>query len=163
MQFTRSKHRTDSPNNQNLLFRAPFGIPLISSLLFLFCGCTITDSGLCTRNCFIEDGIASWYGHDYPARCTANGETYDRDAFTAAHKTLPFNTIVRVENLDNGKSVTVRINDRGPFVEGSVIDLSEKAASEIDILTVGLAQVDVYLVKESDNPEPDYTRGCPDI
>lgn len=137
------------------------------SFLFMFflviSGCNVTDSGMCTDDCFIESGIASWYGQDYPARCTANGETYNRKAYTAAHKSLPFNTLVRVENLDNGKSVTVRINDRGPFVEGRVIDLSQAAASEIDILTVGLADVEVYLVKESDNPKPDYSKGCPDI
>lgn len=80
--------------------------------------CNVTDPEICTEDCFIESGIASWYGYDYPARCTANGETYDREALTAAHKTLPLNTIVQVENTENGKSVTVRINDRGPFVQG---------------------------------------------
>lgn len=143
--------------------------PRFSILLLLFylftSGCSVADSdpNLCIKDCFIEKGIASWYGHDYPARCTANGETYDKNEFTAAHKSLPFNTFVRVENLDNGKSVTVRINDRGPFVEGRVIDLSQAAAAQIDILTVGLADVDVYLIKESDNPKPDYSQGCADI
>lgn len=121
------------------------------------------ETKFCAKNCFIESGISSWYGHDYPARCTANGETYDAEAYTAAHKILPFNTIVRVKNLDNGKSVTVRINDRGPFVEGRVIDLSKKAAGDLDILSVGLAEVKIYLVKESDNSEPDYNQGCREL
>lgn len=130
---------------------------------FFLTGCNTVQPKICTENCFIESGIASWYGHDYPARCTANGETYNSEAYTAAHKTLPFNTIVRVENLDNGKSVTVRVNDRGPFVEGRVIDLSKKAAGDLDILTVGLAEVEIYLVNESENPEPDFNQGCRDI
>ncbi|MEX0660853.1 MAG: septal ring lytic transglycosylase RlpA family protein [Balneolaceae bacterium] len=130
---------------------------------FLFSSCNTVELDICTESCFIESGISSWYGHDYPERCTANGETYNPQKYTAAHKTLPFNTIVRVDNLDNGKSVTVRINDRGPFVEGRVIDLSKKAADDLDILTVGLADVEIYLVKESENPEPDYNQSCLDI
>lgn len=125
--------------------------------------CNVTNNGVCEEECFIESGIASWYGFDYPPRCTANGETYDSEAFTAAHKTLPFNTIVRVENVENGKSVIVRINDRGPFVPGRVIDLSEKAAGKIEILEQGLADVELYLVKESDSPEPDFSQGCEEL
>lgn len=125
-----------------------------------FVSCNLIWDGEILNNGFIEAGIASWYGPDYPPVCTANGETYDKDALTAAHKTLPFNTIVRVVNRENDRAVTVRINDRGPFVEGRVIDLSEKAAGEIDILTAGLAGVDLYLIKKSDSPEPDYSQGC---
>ncbi len=138
----------------------PFLLFVFSSLLL---SCNVTDSDICTDDCFIESGIASWYGYDYPARCTANGETYDRETLTAAHKTLPFNTIVRVENVENGKSVTVRINDRGPFVEGRVIDLSQKAAGEIEILEQGLTDVELYLIKESESPEPDFSQGCEEL
>lgn len=141
---------------------------IIFPFLFLAFGsmilsCSVTDSEVCADDCYIESGIASWYGYDYPARCTANGETYDREAFTAAHKTLPFNTIVRVENIENGKNVTVRINDRGPFVPGRVIDLSQRAAGEIDILEQGLAEVELYLVEESDYPEPDFSQDCEEL
>lgn len=140
---------------------------IFSPVLLVFClfslSCGVVNSELCSKDCFIESGIASWYGHDYPARCTANGETYNSETYTAAHKSLPFNTLVRVDNLANGKSVTVRINDRGPFIQGRVIDLSKKAAGKIDILTAGLAEVEVYLVKESDAPEPDFSQGCPEL
>jgi rare lipoprotein A len=141
-------------------FLSPFLFIVIVSMLV---SCNVTDSEICTTDCFIESGVASWYGYDYPARCTANGETYDKEALTAAHKTLPFNTIVRVENLENGKRVTVRINDRGPFVPGRIIDLSQKAAGEIEILEQGLADVGLYLIKESDNPEPDFSQGCEEL
>ncbi len=88
-----------------------------------------------------EMGIASWYGGYFHGRTTANGETYDQDGMTAAHKALPFNTRVRVTNLENGKSVLVRINDRGPFVGERIIDLSREAARRIDMLGPGTAKV----------------------
>ena len=86
------------------------------------------------------DGIASWYGPDFHAKKTSNGEIYNMYAMTAAHKTLPMNTVVRVDNLDNGRSTIVRINDRGPFVAGRIIDLSNKAAHEIDMVRKGTAR-----------------------
>lgn len=141
---------------------SPF-VFLVFTSMFLSCSVTESESDVCIEDCLIESGIASWYGYEYPARCTANGETYDRETLTAAHKTLPFNTIVRVENLENRKSVIVRINDRGPFVPGRVIDLSQKAAGEIEILEQGLADVELYLLKESKNPEPDFSQGCEEL
>ena len=141
-----------------------FLIPLfLTALSSIILSCNVTDNGVCKEDCFIESGIASWYGFDYPPRCTANGETYDREALTAAHKTLPFNTIVRVENIENGKNVIVRINDRGPFFPGRIIDLSQKAAEKIGILEQGLVEVELYLLKESDNPEPDFSQGCEEL
>jgi len=86
-----------------------------------------------------EEGIASWYGHPYHGRRTANGEIYNMYGMTAAHRTLPFGTDVRVQNLENGSDVLVRINDRGPFVEGRIIDLSYTAAQAIHM--PGLARV----------------------
>jgi len=86
-------------------------------------------------------GIASWYGPNFHAKKTSNGEIYNMYADTAAHKTLPMNTIVRVKNLENGKSVVVRINDRGPFVAGRIIDLSNKSAHTIDMVKKGTAKV----------------------
>jgi rare lipoprotein A len=94
----------------------------------------------------IENGVASWYGPKFHGRLTANGEKYDMYGFTAAHRTLPFNTIVRVENQDNGKSVVVRINDRGPFAKNRIIDLSKRAAEEIDMIGNGTAPVKLVLL-----------------
>ncbi len=91
-------------------------------------------------------GIASWYGPNFHAKKTSNGETYNMYALTAAHKTLPMNTVVRVDNLENGKSVIVRVNDRGPFVDGRIIDLSNTAAHEIDMVKKGTARVKVTVL-----------------
>lgn len=92
------------------------------------------------------DGIASWYGPDFHTKKTSNGETYNMYDMTAAHKTLPMNTVVKVDNLDNGKSTIVRINDRGPFVSGRIIDLSNKAAYAIDMVGRGTARVKVTVL-----------------
>lgn len=100
----------------------------------------------------IQRGIASWYGPGFHGKKTANGETYDMHALTAAHKTLPFNTVVRVVNTRNGQSINVRINDRGPYVGDRIIDLSKKAAEEIDMLGSGTAEVKLFLVKPGDAP-----------
>jgi rare lipoprotein A len=86
-------------------------------------------------------GLASWYGMPYHGRLTANGERYDMNSMTAAHKTLPFDTQVRVTNLESKKQVTVRVNDRGPFVSGRVIDLSREAAKRLDLIRPGVAPV----------------------
>lgn len=93
-----------------------------------------------------QTGIASWYGHPFHGRRTANGEVYDMDLMTAAHKTLPFDTRVRVENLDNGRVTEVRVNDRGPFVDDRIIDLSRAAATEIDMISSGTAPVRVVVI-----------------
>jgi rare lipoprotein A len=88
-----------------------------------------------------ETGLASWYGHPYHGRPAANGEIYDMEGFTAAHRTLPFGTWVRVANLTNDKTVDVRITDRGPFVENRIIDLSHAAAGVIGLIGPGVARV----------------------
>lgn len=93
-----------------------------------------------------ETGIASWYGHPYHGRAAANGEIYDMEKMTAAHRTLPFGAWVRVTNLTNAKTVDVRIIDRGPFVEGRIIDLSHAAAQAIDLIGPGIAQVRVDII-----------------
>jgi rare lipoprotein A len=90
-----------------------------------------------------EVGIASWYGPPYHNRHAADGSIYDQNAMTAAHRTLPMGSIVRVTNLGNGESVTVRITDRGPFIDGRIIDLSLAAAKEIDVYRPGTAKVRV--------------------
>lgn len=94
----------------------------------------------------IETGVASWYGPDFHGRQTANGEKYDMNGLTAAHRTLPFNTHVLVENLDNGKTVEVRINDRGPFAKDRIIDLSRGAAELVEMIGPGTARVRIYLM-----------------
>jgi rare lipoprotein A len=97
----------------------------------------------------LEMGYASWYGGKFHGRLTANGEVYDMNKLSAAHKTLPFGTSVRVINIENGKSIVVKINDRGPFVEGRIIDLSRAAAEKIDMLKTGIARVIVEVVSHS--------------
>lgn len=92
-------------------------------------------------------GKASWYGPGFNRKRTASGERFRKGALTAAHKTLPFGTIVKVTNLRNGKSVKVRINDRGPFVEGRIIDLSKGAAKKLDMVKAGVVPVRLNIVK----------------
>ena len=93
-----------------------------------------------------QRGIASWYGPNFHGKYTSNGEIYNMYALTAAHKTLPMNTIVKVTNLNNGKSVIVRINDRGPFVKGRIIDLSYAAGKKIGLDITGTAPVELEVL-----------------
>ena len=94
------------------------------------------------------EGIASYYADEFHGRTTSNGETYDMHALTAAHRTLPFNTRVRVTNLANNKSVVVRINDRGPFVSDRIIDLSYGAAQELSMIGPGTARVTLEILPD---------------
>lgn len=100
----------------------------------------ITDS--------LIQGKASFYGSEFNGRKTANGEIYDETALTAAHRTLPFGTVLRVTNLRNGLSVIVRINDRGPFHPDRVIDLSKNAAEEIDLITHGVTDIEAEILEQ---------------
>jgi rare lipoprotein A len=93
-----------------------------------------------------QAGIASWYGIPYHGRRAANGEIYDMEKMTAAHRTLPFGTWLRVKNLDNGKTVDVRITDRGPFVRGRILDLSHAAATSIAMVGPGTAKVKITVI-----------------
>ena len=108
---------------------------------------------------FVQEGIASYYADKFEGRPTASGEKYKHSKYTAAHKTLPFGTIVRVTNKDNSKSVEVKINDRGPYVEGRIIDLSKVAAKEIDIINLGLAEVKIEVIDAGDGKGNDYRTG----
>ncbi len=94
---------------------------------------------------FEETGMASYYGDEFDGRPTSSGEEFDQTELTAAHKTLPFGTVVTVTNLDNGRSVTVRINDRGPFAAGRIIDLSRAAAESIGMIESGTARVRITI------------------
>ncbi|MCB1511695.1 MAG: septal ring lytic transglycosylase RlpA family protein [Hyphomicrobiaceae bacterium] len=92
-------------------------------------------------------GVASWYAKGFVGKPTASGEIYDAGAMTAAHPTLPLNAVVRVTNLANGRSVTVRINDRGPFVKNRIIDLSQRAAEDLGFAHLGLTRVRVQVIR----------------
>ncbi|WP_245550426.1 septal ring lytic transglycosylase RlpA family protein [Gracilimonas tropica] len=112
----------------------------------------------------LENGVASWYGPNFHGKLTANGEVYDMNGVSAAHRTLPFGTILLVENLDNGKTVQVRVNDRGPYAKNRIIDLSKGAAEKIDMIGPGTARVRLYLMEGdlensriSDIKVPTYT------
>lgn len=97
-----------------------------------------------------EVGVASWYGDAFHRKLTANGEVFDKRRLSAAHKTLPLPTLVEVQNLENGRKIVVRVNDRGPFVDDRVIDLSHAAADELGFAAKGLARVRVRYVGETD-------------
>jgi rare lipoprotein A len=101
---------------------------------------------------YTEEGNASWYGVPFNGRRASNGEIYDMNKLTAAHRTLPFDTVVRVTNLSNGKSTVVRITDRGPFVDNRIIDLSMAAAREIESIGPGVVPVRVEIVSAGIDP-----------
>ncbi len=102
---------------------------------------------------FNQTGIASWYGDDFHGRPTSNGETYDMHGMTAAHKTLPMNTVLLVQNLENNREIIVRVNDRGPFVKGRIIDLSYSAAKRLNIVGTGLARVKISALADGEKNE----------
>ena len=98
----------------------------------------------------LEEGMASYYADEFNGRKTSNGEIYDMNKFTAAHRTLPFNTKVRVTNVETGKWVVVRINDRGPFKDNRIIDLSLAAAKSLELIGSGTAKVQIQVVEPGD-------------
>lgn len=124
-----------------MTFSFGFKIKFISILLFL-CGFVYGGDPF-------EEGFASWYGGKFQGRLTANGEIFDTNQMTAAHKTLPFNTLVEVINLRNNKTTIVRINDRGPYVDGRIIDLSRAAADALDMVSHGVAPVEIRIHQEA--------------
>ena len=129
------------------------GAALLTALLLVVAGCARKTAARVpplpspsARIGSTETGMASWYGPPYHGRASASGGIYDMDELTAAHRTLPFETWVEVTNLSNRKRVEVRITDRGPFVDGRVIDLSRAAAEAIDMVRTGTAQVRVKVI-----------------
>ena len=106
-----------------------------------------------------ETGIASWYTADRPNALTANGEVFDNNALSAAHKTLTFGSIVEVTNLNNDKTIQVRINDRGPYLKNRIIDLTPTAAKELGYFEDGVAEVSITVINEPEVPESKYIRG----
>jgi rare lipoprotein A len=121
-----------------------------SSLRIPFLAVLVTVLG--TVGAAAEEGLASWYGGHFQGRQTANGEIFDTNQLTAAHKSLPFGTIVQVMHKENGKTVQVRINDRGPFVAGRIIDLSRAAADAIGLTAQGVAPVKLTIMKPGSGP-----------
>jgi len=112
---------------------------------------------------FVEQGRASWYGPGFHGKQTSNGESYDMNALTAAHKTLPLGTFVEVTRIDTGKSVVVRLNDRGPFVDDRIIDLSRTAAQRLGMITSGTAPVRIVALpgRAEDQKNGDSSEGLP--
>ena len=116
-----------------------YGFIAILFCLMFFCSCS---------RYITETGKASYYANSFEGKKTASGETFHQSELTAAHKTIPFGTLVTVKNMATGKIITVRINDRGPFVRGRIIDLSEIAAQQIDMLNAGVANVSIKYKKK---------------
>jgi len=125
------------------------------ALLFFIVSCSTTKNVSkenYDKGKLFETGIASWYGPNFNGKQTANGEIYDMNKLTAAHRTLPFNSVVKVVNKSNNKSVIVRINDRGPYAKNRILDLSKKAAEEIELIENGTATVDLFLLSNHKIP-----------
>ncbi len=125
-----------------------FGAPLVVLVLSLaMVSCSCLPKGVAEFEVGMKHrGLASWYGEGFHGRQTANGEIYDMDALTAAHRTLPLGTVVRVTNMENGRQVHLRINDRGPYVNGRILDLSRRAALELGMLEHGVSPVQIEVV-----------------
>ena len=112
---------------------------IVAILLISLCSACATSSG----NRFERRGVASWYGSDHQGKKTASGERFDLNQMTAAHRTLPFGTMVKVRSLKNDREVRVRVNDRGPYSGGRIIDLSRRAAEQLDMIKTGEQEVEI--------------------
>ena len=122
--------------------------------------CSLLPKGDTSLDLGIKDrGVASWYGEAFHGKLTANGEVFDKTALTAAHRKLPLGSVVRVMNLNNGRVVKVRVTDRGPYVPGRILDLSEAAAHELGMVEAGTAAVQVEVVGEHQMTPPPPTPG----
>jgi rare lipoprotein A len=124
-------------------------MPLVflMGLMLIYDGYCLAERNFASSFTFVQSGVASWYGREEQGKLTASGERYNRHEFTAASRHLPFDTVVRVTNQNNGRSVEVRINDRGPFAKGRVLDLSEAAADSLHMKTSGTAPVKIEVVE----------------
>lgn len=139
------------------MLHIPVRLGLLAVFLLALTGCA-GAAPMGTGTGATDTGMASYYADKFDGRTTANGETFRNSELTAAHRTLPFDTMVRVTRLDTGEQVTVRINDRGPFVCGRIIDLSQRAAREINMMQDGLAEVEIEVLNGSSSeraPDPD--------
>jgi len=129
----------------------------VALLVLAACGGSVPPPMTSVSTDWSEEGEASWYGPGFHGKRTASGEVYDMEDMTAAHRRLPFGTLVRVENRDNGRRAVVRINDRGPFAHGRIIDLSRAAARQIGMLGSGTARVRIVVV------QPSRMQGCSQV
>ena len=129
-------------------FYGTAGVAAISlAACLLFSGCSSLPKGEIALDLGIKDrGVASWYGKEFHGKLAANGEVFDMTAFTAAHRKLPLGSVVRVLNVENGKSVHVRITDRGPYVIGRMLDLSQAAARALDMVDTGTAAIQLEVI-----------------
>jgi rare lipoprotein A len=119
----------------------------LSAFCLSLAACTCLPKGVSDIDVGMKDrGIGSWYGQYFHGWTTANGEAYDMESLTAAHRTLPLGTVVRVTNVVNGRQVAVRINDRGPYVNGRILDLSHAAARELDMVRDGVTPIHLEVV-----------------
>lgn len=128
---------------------AAFLTGCVSSPRFTMAGDAISGSE--APGTFVEEGVASYYADEFNGRTTSNGEVFDMHKLTAAHRTLAFNTILKVTNVANGKSVLVRINDRGPFKDDRIIDLSLEAARQLEMIGPGTALVRLQIIDQADS------------
>ncbi len=130
------------------------GLTLVLGLCIAVSACSWIPKGETALDVGVKDrGIASWYGHQFHGRLAANGEIFDMEALTAAHRTLPLGSVVRVVNLFNGKHVRVRITDRGPYVSGRILDVSYAAAARLGMVERGLSVVQVEVIGDH---RPEY-------
>ncbi len=146
----RSRSRRSLDHSDRCRFLSRF-LPLPAA--FLLQACTLVGGSATASGppepppaAWTQTGVASWYGEPFHGRETASGEVYDMNELTCAHRTLPFGTRLRVQNLENGRAVTVRVNDRGPFVDGRILDVSRKAAQDLGIIGPGKARVRLTLL-----------------
>ena len=135
-------------NLYNLIMSIPLKIPLLFIITVVLTACSQSPSSSARHfSSYQETGKASYYADKYQGRQTASGESFNQNAKTAAHKKLPFGTWVKVINVRNGKSIVVRINDRGPFVRGRIIDLSKSAFSAIASTRLGVVDVVLEIIR----------------
>lgn len=120
---------------------------LLATVLYSLAGCAGGPQASRTQPGSVQEGLASYYAHRFHGRTTASGEIYDENKMTAAHKSLAFGTKVRVTDVVRGKAVVVRINDRGPFVKGRIIDLSYRAAEQLDMINAGVVKVRLEVMR----------------
>ena len=139
-----------SGNSETVTMRMRL-IALLAMLAFTACATSAQESGRSGSQAglYSQVGVASWYGGKFHGRKTASGEVYDQNRMTAAHRTLPFGTQVEVTNLRNGRSVVERINDRGPFIKGRIIDVSRRAAGKLGFRNQGIPRVRVRAIPTS--------------
>ena len=134
-------------NPNNLKFKIySFNFTICLVIILLSLSCAGPRRAGYYKEGYTERGLASWYGKDFHGRKTANGEVYDMYKLTAAHKTLPLGVYARVTNLENGKEIKVKVNDRGPFIRGRFLDLSYGAAKELGMVEAGVGRVELEII-----------------